>query len=170
MNDIIQKLHNAFVKDYQNFLGTPSGSEPLSQSLYVDLHGGVSHSVDESESFNLKERLTSDMYPESSTEHECHLSLILGGSGQGKTSFALALAKHYWDKMLRSADSIHDKTVVLPIFISLPSVRSNFAEILQEFLKKRNIGPDSYSFISGRTNVLLVLDAYNEIVSESGNC
>lgn len=177
MDTITQKLYDAFVEDYRNFLGTPSGSEAVSYSLYVDLFGGTTHDAFESELFNLKKKLTSDLYPESSVQHECHLSLILGGSGQGKTSFALALTKYYWDQMIISVDKspmqgkldfVQDESIVLPIFISLPSVRENFGEILQTFLQKRNVESNAYSLISKRTNVLLILDAYNEIVNESG--
>lgn len=181
MENITQKLYDAFVEDYRNFLGTPSESEACSYSLYVDLFGGNTFSALESESFNLKEQLTIDLYPEaSSVEDECHLSLILGGSGQGKTSFALALTKYYWDQMIISVDKspkrkelsfrVSDESIVLPIFISLPSIRENLGEILQTFLQKRNVGTNSYSLIGKRTNVLLILDAYNEIVNESGMC
>ncbi len=167
MDQIFRRLYNTFNKEYRNSFAIPVGSEKQNFSLYVDLLGGTTRFSEIENTFLLKEQIVKEL----NHQNECHLFLILGGSGRGKTTFALALAKYYWSQIIKeTVTSIQFKTgddsLTLPIYIPLTYVRENWSQVLQTFLFKKGILSGAYQKIVERKNVLLILDGYSEIISK----
>lgn len=189
MNSIIRQLYDSFIEDFI-YYGTPTGNEKEITSLYVDPNCTFSCSED---CFPLKEKLTEELFSklqllcsqcdrhsvEVCDNDKCmnyakfektenHLFLILGGSGVGKTACALNLAKFYWKKIIKFPSLLKYKSIkydahVIPIYINLQSVKGNWSNVLQSYLQTKGIDCDAYNHISKMTNVLLILDAYDEI-------
>lgn len=191
----LKKLYEAFVEDF-NYFGTPTGSEKQITSLYVDPFCANSKFASSDVCFSLKQKLTEELFPtyklcsqrvHSSCENknckdyikfkntENYFFLILSGSGTGKTTCALNLAKFYWEKVIKfhfrsikfRFNLIKNDINVIPIYIYLPSVKEieNWREVLQSYLHTKGIGSDAYNYISMRKKVLLILDGYDEIAS-----
>lgn len=165
MEQIFRRLYNTFNKEYRHSFAIPVGSEKQSFPFYVDLSGGTKRFSETENTFLLKDQIVKEV----THQNDCHLFLILGGSGQGKTTFALALAKYYWSQIIvESVTSIQFKTdddlLTLPIYIPLAYVRENWSQVLQTFLFKKGILSGAYQKIIERKNVMLILDAYSEII------
>lgn len=165
MEHIFRRLYKTFSKEYRHTMAIPVGTENQSFSLYVDLLGGTTRFSEIKNCFGLQERMVEEL----GSQNECHLFLIFGGSGQGKTTFALALAKYYWSQIVtEKATSLHfksnDDSLILPIYIPLGYVKENWTQVLQTFLLKKGILNEAFDKIIRRRNVLLLLDGYSEII------
>lgn len=161
MEHIFRRLYETFTEDYRHSLAIPAGTENQCFPFYVDLLGGTTRFSEIKNCFPLQQRIVEQL----SLQSECHLFLILGGSGQGKTTTALALAKYYWSQIILedATKSIHfntnDDSLTLPIYIPLAYVQENPSRALQTFLFKKEILDVAYETIIRRTNVLLILDS-----------
>ena len=85
--------------------------------------------------------------------------LLLGEAGSGKSTFVRHLTRNLWE-----AHSSQDPLAPIPLFISLPTLRDPYQNLIQEYLKDEcELSDAQIRELQKNREFIFILDGYDEI-------
>ena len=87
--------------------------------------------------------------------------LLLGGAGEGKSTFNRYLYKKLWENFTEGN--------AIPVFISLPSLENPTTQLLQEYFQREEFTVEEIAYLHTHHAFTFILDGYDEMNTTDAN-
>lgn len=120
--------------------------------LYIPVRASLSSHLQQH--FDLDEKV-SEFLDQKNKERK--VMLLLGGAGEGKSTYNRYLFKKLWYEFAEGS--------AIPVFIGLPSVENPATQLLQEYFNSEHFTEEEIGFLHRNHSFVFILDGYDEMNS-----